>query len=394
MSELTPALAARIAAKVYDVREDAKWQTIVGFGPAGVDARLAITGNFSLGSSSGGRFTGTSGGNYILRASSGFGYIAPGVGPRQNELLIAVRGTASLFDGVTDLVQSIRIGPNGYPVHAGFKNTFDSFKPTIADFLSGNKPTTVHVVGHSLGGALATLVADFLSEQKVFTKLYTFGCPRTGFESFSRRLTQKLGPDNFYRVHHSADPVAMVPIYPFHHAPADKEAYSLPWEGSMPVSVNAHFMDNYIASVGDANWIGLKRAQPGTWGKAENWLEEMAKEGSGAVKMYSAKTLWMIMKCMDWILSEVIGRVVGVAALGTVTVVDAIAKLLYEGTLTSVKAGSAVTNLMIAIMKFLGRTLVKGISLTVGFIKWALDMLFGFLSTTAQQAMQRLDRGG
>ncbi len=392
MTELTPALAVTIANTVYRVRRDVVWQKIAARGTSGIDNELEINGNFTLGGA--GRFTGTSGGNYLLRAKSGFGYIATGVGNRQNQLLIAVRGTASLFDGVTDLVQSARTGPNGYPVHAGFKNTFDSFKPTIAEFLFTTKPTAVHVVGHSLGGALATLIADFLSEQRVYTKLYTFGCPRTGFESFSRRLTQKLGQENFYRVHHSADPVAMVPIYPFHHAPTDKEAYSLPWQGAMPVSAGAHSMENYIASVGDSNWIGLKRAQPGTWGKAEDWLEQMSKDGSSAVAMYSAKTLWMIMKCMEWIMSEVIGRVVGVAALSAVTVVDVIAKVLYEGSLATVKASSAVMKLMIAIMKFLGRTMVKGVSLTLGFIKWALDLLFGFVSTTAQQALQRLDRDG
>ena len=388
MTALTPKLAAGIASKVYEVRDQEDWNDIATRGASIVDTTLDIDGNFTVDVAKG-RFNGTSGGN-ILRSKSGFGYIASGVGTRQNEVLIAIRGTVTAYDWVTDAMQSVKIGPSGYPVHAGFETTFESFRPTIREFLGAakTKPTAIHVIGHSLGGALATLTADFLAQQHISTRLYTFGCPRTGFESFSRNLTRQLGAENIFRVHHSADPVTMVPIFPFIHAPLNDNGYLLPWDGGA-ISFAAHKMGNYINSIGDSNWDAMKRApSPGTFAQAESWLEAASKQGN-VVKMYSAKSLWMIMKCMEWIL-DMIGKGIGLELLGAVTVVDVLAKLLYQGTLASIKVGSYVLSLINAIMKFLGRTVVAGTNITVNFIGWVLNLLFNFISSTAQLALQKL----
>ncbi|WP_338847664.1 lipase family protein [Massilia sp. W12] len=391
MTALTPKQAAQIAKKVYDLRKDADWDLRVARGVEGLDTAFDINGMFTL--NGGKRMNGTSGGTF-LRARSGFGFIASGVGNRSNELLIAIRGTASLFDGVTDLVQSVTRGPSGYMVHAGFHRTFDSFKEDIAAAIAGsNKPATVHVVGHSLGGALATITADFLSEQRTPVKLYTFGCPRVGFTGFSRSLTQKLGTQNMFRVHHSADVVSMVPIFPFSHTPINRDEYSLPWNGAS-ISVNAHFMDNYIQTIGDMNWDGLIRTnpEPSSWQQAEDWLKAAATNG-GVCKMLSAGTLWMLMKCIDWILDKIgtaTNVVAGSAALIGVTVMDRLAQILYQGAAASVQVSSYVGNLMIAILRFLGRAVVKTVSLTVQFISWVLNMLYNVMSQIAHTALQRL----
>ncbi|MBI3230009.1 MAG: lipase family protein [Burkholderiales bacterium] len=388
VAELTPQMAAAIAKNVYSVKNEEDWTRLKNRGSAELDKSMGLTGGFTLNPDSS-RFSGTSGGN-ILRATSGFGHIAAGVGSRSNEALIAIRGTASPYDGLTDLMQSVARSPSGYTVHAGFKRTFDSFKPTIAEFLSRSSGiSTIHVVGHSLGGALATITADFLAEQRMATKLYTFGCPRTGFEGFSRQLTQKVGVNNIFRVYHSSDPVPMVPIFPFLHAPVNSEGFMLPWDG-MNVSINAHFMDNYIQSIGAASWDGLLRSAPekGKWEQAEAWLQQAANSG-GKVKMYSAKAMWMIMKCMDWILG-LIGKTIGLVALVGVTIMDRLVQVLYQGALASVSIAGHVANLIAAIMRFLGRTAVTGARLTVDFIAWVLNMLFNFVSSVAQSAVQRL----
>lgn len=389
MTALSPQLAAAIAKNVYNVKNEDDWNRLKARGTEELDKSMGLAGSFTV-NPDGGRFIGTSGGN-ILRATSGFGHIAQGVGSRQNELVIAIRGTASPYDGLTDLMQSVSRGPSGYIVHAGFKRTFDSFKPTIADFLtkSRNKPAVVHVIGHSLGGALATITADYLADQKLATKLYTFGCPRTGFEGFSRQLTQKVGVDNIFRVFHASDPVPMVPIFPFLHAPVGIEGFMLPWDG-MSVSVNAHFMDNYIQTIGQSTWDGLMRAAPekGKWDQAENWLKQASTNGS-TVKMYSAKALWMIMKVMDWILS-LIGKAIGTTLLVGVTILDRLAQVLYQGALGSIKIAGHVADMIAAIMRFLGRTAITGARLTVDFISWILNLLFSFIGSVAHSAIQRL----
>jgi hypothetical protein len=385
---LTPQVAASIAKNVYTVENDQDWSRLKSRGDAELDKAMGVSGNFTVNADAG-RFSGTSGGN-ILRATSGFGHIASGLGARSSELLIAIRGTASRYDGLTDLMQSVSRGPSGYTVHVGFNRTFESFKPVIAEFLAKSKvkPTVVHVVGHSLGGALATITADYLAAQKLATKLYTFGCPRTGFEGFSRQLTQKVGAQNIFRVFHASDPVSMVPIFPFLHAPVGANGYMLPWDG-MCVSVNAHFMDNYINSIGQASWAGLLRSAPesGKWDQAEEWLKQVSQSG-GTAKMYSARTMWMIMKCMDWIL-DMIGKTIGLVGLGAVTILDRLAQVLYQGTLASVKIAGYVASLITAIMRFLGRTAVTGARSTTDFISWVLNMLFRFVSGVAHLAVQR-----
>lgn len=389
--QLTPKQAAVIAAQVYELKEMEDWERYTARGPEGVGKAFGIGGLFNIDPSSS-RFTGTSGGAF-LRSRTGFGYIAQGVGSRSNEMLVAVRGTASGYDGVTDLVQSVTRGPSGYAVHAGFMRTFESFKPSIATIARGNKPTTVHVIGHSLGGALATIIADFLTNQSINTKLYTFGCPRVGFEGFARNLGQKMGTQNMFRVHHAADIVSMVPIFPFNHTPVGRDEYALPWKGSN-ISVDAHFMANYISSLGEMDWNGLIRTPPesSNWQQAEDWLKDVARNG-GTAKMLSAGTLWMLMKSIDWIVSMIAGGaevVAGSVALAGVTILDRLAQLMYKGTLASVRVGTGVMNLMKAILRFLGRTITATISLTVQFISWILQMLYGVISQMAMTAIQRL----
>jgi hypothetical protein len=77
-----------------------------------------------------------------------------------------------------------------------------------------DSPTTVTVVGHSLGGALATLCAtDLVTEENITSvRLYTFGCPRVGNEAFARALQNTTLVHT--RVTHDRD---VVPTLPFRH---------------------------------------------------------------------------------------------------------------------------------------------------------------------------------
>ena len=156
---------------------------------------------------------------HLLNHSTGFGYIGEGRngGRFEGELVIAFRGTAGIADTLTDLHCGVTVGPNYKAVHAGFNRTFESIKPQLAAILSkvGNRP--VHCVGHSLGGALANLAANWIKSQyKVPVKLYTFGSPRVGCNPFAMQTETNL--NGIYRAVHRSDPVPMVPVWPFVHA--------------------------------------------------------------------------------------------------------------------------------------------------------------------------------
>ncbi len=133
------------------------------------------------------------------------------------EIVIAIRGTAGLADALTDLHCGVTVGPNWTPVHSGFNRTFETIKPQLAAILSKAGGRPVHCVGHSLGGALATLAANWIKAQyKVPVKLYTFGSPRVGLNPFAIKTETRL--DGIYRAVHRSDPVPMVPVWPFVHA--------------------------------------------------------------------------------------------------------------------------------------------------------------------------------
>ena len=95
------------------------------------------------------------------------------------------------------------------------------------------------------------------------------------------------------------------------------------------------------------------------------------------------------MKVMDWILS-LIGKAIGTTLLVGVTILDRLAQVLYQGALGSIKIAGYVADMIAAIMRFLGRTAVTGVSLTVDFISWILNMLFSFIGSVAHSAIQRL----
>ncbi|KAJ1364084.1 hypothetical protein KIN20_024091 [Parelaphostrongylus tenuis] len=69
------------------------------------------------------------------------------------------------------------------------------------------------IVGHSLGGAIASLAASYIEKMKVFDgdriKLVTFGQPRTGDVDFAKAHGKQI-PYSF-RVTHSRDIVPHLP---------------------------------------------------------------------------------------------------------------------------------------------------------------------------------------
>ena len=82
MNPLPPDMAAKIADRVYDLK-DMSIANARGNGPLGSEGLFKVD--------DGSRFTGISGGR-LFRQLSGFGYIAAGEGARQGEVLIATRG--------------------------------------------------------------------------------------------------------------------------------------------------------------------------------------------------------------------------------------------------------------------------------------------------------------
>ncbi|MEL6712479.1 MAG: lipase family protein [Planctomycetota bacterium] len=123
---------------------------------------------------------------------------------------LAFRGTDAPQDWLTNLRARRIDWPEGGRVHEGFARGLDALwqaiEPALADL-----DAPVVAVGHSLGGALATLALS----RAPLAAAYTFGAPRVGDEAFSETLRGPL-----FRVVHGRDPVPGVPPrrWGFRHA--------------------------------------------------------------------------------------------------------------------------------------------------------------------------------
>lgn len=384
MSSLSPKQTAAIAKHVYAVRQESDMQTVME-----LSGGLGIKDLFEVGKTS--RMEGSSG-PLLLSKKSGFGYVAKGIGQRQGEALIVLRGTVTARDWWTDANIGLQSGPGGFLVHAGFNDTYKSFHKDLSSGLKGffkmKNPSHVHCVGHSLGGALATLVADYLSSEGIgAVSLYTYGCPRVGLSPFSKNLTRKIGADNIFRVYHGADPVSMIPIFPYFHIPDGDPGFQLDWPGS--VAVSAHYMENYIRSLGDTSWGSLKSASASKDllqnQNIKDWLRSASKDG---FLMFSAKVLWMITKALGWILKKVATMAIGSVLTASVTILDRLAWLLYQGALACKEIAESLASLLKIILRFLGRVVSDVANLSMVFIRWVLDLLLGFVRNVAGRAVQ------
>ncbi|ORX67845.1 alpha/beta-hydrolase [Linderina pennispora] len=146
------------------------------------------------------------------------GYIA--VNSKTKEIIVAYRGTKTALGWVTN-VQATKdnwpSGVKGSEVHSGFLKAYkksQKFVRKSIDKLAKKYPTyKVVFVGHSLGGALASLTAaDVAKSTPELTErmhLYTYGQPRVGTQEFASWMNKRGFP--IYRVTYKQDAVPHSP---------------------------------------------------------------------------------------------------------------------------------------------------------------------------------------
>ncbi|MBA3011515.1 MAG: lipase family protein [Proteobacteria bacterium] len=93
-------------------------------------------------------------------------------------------------------------------VHQGFKKAFEDVGFDIQETLDQDafQSLPLYITGHSLGGALATVAAKWLSHKGGIAACYTFGAPRVGDDYWIADLKSPV-----YRLVNAADCVTMLP---------------------------------------------------------------------------------------------------------------------------------------------------------------------------------------
>lgn len=333
-------------------------------------------------------------GSRLVNTKDGFGMCVRGGKGHEKDIFLIFRGSTTANMGA-DWISNARIGVErsntGLLVHIGFNSIFSSMKNSIQEFLNAHSDATgtVHCIGHSLGGAIATLTADWISAKGRNVKLYTVAAPKAGLEFFADHLTNKLQTKNIFRIYHATDVVPMIPVYPFAHAPYGATGYQL--ASSSLISLSAHKMQNYIDSIGTNSWdsLGAISKKDIDDRSVERWLKS-----EKPLNPFDVKT-W------DWInagLTLVLRKVVGSAVVGlqspimsSLTLADKIAWMLRKGIEVSVDASKWVINLMRKIMQALCIRVVKTAKeLTQAFMRFVLQRLIARMSEEAMKAVRGL----
>lgn len=380
MSFIQPALAAELADGVYEVRDLIFLKGFLAKKIFIEDPRRKVMLKAEVGAR-------------IVSVKDGFAVCARGGAGYEGDLFLIFRGT-TLNNYGADVVSDLRFGversKTGLPVHVGFNHAFTSMLTQLRTFLAGNLSgiTRIHCVGHSLGGAVATLAADWVkSHTGLRVMLYTFGCPRVGFEFFSETVTTKLSSANIFRVYHETDPVPMVPVYPYSHTPAPGYGYYLP-SSQMTVTGRAHKMAEYIASVGGKTWKKIKGPPPLSSSEQAvlKWLASDAP-----VSPMNPETWAFINAGLQWVLKKIM---VGAAAalqmsvMSVFTLADKISWLLLKGIDLAKETGVWVLRVMRKIMQALGMRVVKSVEqLTRAFMRNILERL---IRKTTEEAVRAL----
>lgn len=151
-----------------------------------------------------------------------YGYVASSADVN----LVHFRGTSDYLGAITDagfiskrgngkditglITLSEDLGFRGL-VHTGFYDGYLSVKNIIETHLSSQSNKPIVFVGHSMGGALATLAAArAATKQQKVQGVYTYGAPRIGNTEFTNYLKSTLG-EKVYRFTRGLDIVPHMP---------------------------------------------------------------------------------------------------------------------------------------------------------------------------------------
>lgn len=341
-------------------------------------------------------FAGTTG----MGVNTGFGYILKFTRGGSKHVIIATRGTRAEI-GAADLLTDLYAARTGFgdygTVHKGFKVTFDSVMANIArDVRMVMDADVVHCVGHSLGGAVATLVAAHFAGQGKAVRLYTFGSPRVGAYGAYLAMQGRIGKDNIYRVAHDLDPISLIGPYPYIHVnpsfrdPNNMTLYSP--TGKL-LSVANHNMLEYIASVsgpaGFNTWAAV-RAKTGRVDHDNSTLGRWLLHdpaSAGWMRKASAYTLGLLLKLFA---DEL--RKTSAELIDAVTAVDLVAQMAMRGLQQLESMAPGMFKVLSLFAQWAGDIVGSAAQMSMRVIRKILETMMATLVPMAALAAMQISR--
>jgi len=150
--------------------------------------------------------------------------------------IIVIRGTANDANVLSDIdVRLVSDARTGIKLHKGFRDVavnimqiIDTSTTTGRNTVQGQTLTyplehTVHVTGHSLGGAVAQIIGMWLHKRGKNVQIYSYGSPKVSDQVLSG------GQPSHWRVVRRSDPIPFTPPWPYSHTGLFIDSQDLDW---------------------------------------------------------------------------------------------------------------------------------------------------------------------
>jgi len=138
--------------------------------------------------------------------------------------IIIIRGTANDANVLSDVdVRLVSDTRTGIRLHKGFRDAAVTIMQIIDTSTQYPLEHTVHVTGHSLGGAVAQIIGMWLHKRGKNVQIYSYGSPKVSNQVLSG------GQPTHWRVVRRSDPIPFTPPWPYRHTGLFIDSQDLDW---------------------------------------------------------------------------------------------------------------------------------------------------------------------
>ena len=135
--------------------------------------------------------------------------------------IIIIRGTANEGNVLSDIdVRLVSDARTGIRLHKGFRDA----SLGVMEIIDRDHTVehTVHVTGHSLGGAVAQIIGMWLHKRGKNVQVFSYGSPKVSSQVLDSQPTH-------WRVVRRSDPIPFTPPWPYRHTGLFIDSQDLDW---------------------------------------------------------------------------------------------------------------------------------------------------------------------
>ena len=195
-----------------------------------------------------------------------------------------------------------------------------------------------------------------------------------------------LGVKNIFRVYHSSDPVSMIPLFPFIHAPQPGGEYYI--NKTLTVNPWAHKMASYTRSLHNVNnWSAIRNPHPSIDAHIEQWMNS---DETWRYCGLNTHNLGMAMQAIQLIIKDAMTQAwnaAGLAATAGITILDQLSLAVSRAAKVSKEKEGMLIKILGRILKMIGLKVGPKQSLTLAFIQYVFRSLSFALNRSVRIAL-------